>query len=325
MAEAAGERPGASASALAKQLLRSCNVTVCAVLFVFVYLYCVVVACVILPWLSWSVPGVANLLALTGSTGIALFCYVSCLLQDPGRVPHGWSPDAEQAVVREVKKKGGAPRYCNKCACYKPPRAHHCRVCERCVLRMDHHCVFVNNCIGHANYRNFFLLLIYASAALTQAAALLLSHCVHIVQSSKSSRVVRVGLSGIAHVHEASSNRHLMLHLGLQTAAMAIALPASIAVTMLLVWHLQMVAANKTTIEHAEGVTAQIKASAAYGSSDAGDAAAQRRHPYDLGLCGNLHSILGDPASWCLPACRGTEGGLSFPTVFDSAALDLGF
>jgi ribosomal protein L40E len=34
----------------------------------------------------------------------------------------------------------GGMRFCQKCQCYKPPRAHHCRVCGRCVLRMDHHC-----------------------------------------------------------------------------------------------------------------------------------------------------------------------------------------
>jgi hypothetical protein len=34
----------------------------------------------------------------------------------------------------------GAPRFCKKCSHYKPPRSHHCRVCDRCVLRMDHHC-----------------------------------------------------------------------------------------------------------------------------------------------------------------------------------------
>lgn len=32
--------------------------------------------------------------------------------------------------------QGGDLRYCQKCCHYKPPRAHHCRVCKRCVLRM---------------------------------------------------------------------------------------------------------------------------------------------------------------------------------------------
>ena len=30
--------------------------------------------------------------------------------------------------------------YCYKCRQYKPERAHHCQVCKRCVMRMDHHC-----------------------------------------------------------------------------------------------------------------------------------------------------------------------------------------
>lgn len=29
---------------------------------------------------------------------------------------------------------------CTRCETYRPPRAHHCRICERCIRRMDHHC-----------------------------------------------------------------------------------------------------------------------------------------------------------------------------------------
>jgi len=29
---------------------------------------------------------------------------------------------------------------CTRCETFRPPRAHHCRICKRCVKRMDHHC-----------------------------------------------------------------------------------------------------------------------------------------------------------------------------------------
>lgn len=35
----------------------------------------------------------------------------------------------------------------------------HCRECERCVLHFDHHCKWLNNCIGAKNYKLYFALL----------------------------------------------------------------------------------------------------------------------------------------------------------------------
>merc|ERR1719183_2347208 len=61
------------------------------------------------------------------------------------------------------KKHTGERRHCKWCLKYKPDRCHHCRVCNTCVLRMDHHCPWVYNCIGFRNHKYFFLLLVYAT------------------------------------------------------------------------------------------------------------------------------------------------------------------
>ncbi|KAG6528805.1 hypothetical protein ZIOFF_010990 [Zingiber officinale] len=38
----------------------------------------------------------------------------------------------------------------------------HCRVCDKCVDGFDHHCRWINNCIGRKNYKRFFILMVFA-------------------------------------------------------------------------------------------------------------------------------------------------------------------
>uniref|UniRef100_A0A8C3HK90 Palmitoyltransferase n=1 Tax=Chrysemys picta bellii TaxID=8478 RepID=A0A8C3HK90_CHRPI len=49
--------------------------------------------------------------------------------------------------------------WCTKCQLIRPPRAGHCRLCGICVRRLDHHCVWINNCVGERNHRAFILAL----------------------------------------------------------------------------------------------------------------------------------------------------------------------
>ena len=60
-----------------------------------------------------------------------------------------------------MKSNSDNARFCRSCQVYKPPRAHHCSRSNRCILRMDHYCPWMNNCIGFYNYGHFIRFLIF--------------------------------------------------------------------------------------------------------------------------------------------------------------------
>ncbi|MCP9260541.1 Palmitoyltransferase ZDHHC3 [Dirofilaria immitis] len=65
---------------------------------------------------------------------------------------------------------GAVPKAIDRCSSsVKPERAHHCSVCGRCVRRMDHHCPWVNNCVGEGNQKYFVLFTMYIALLSTHA------------------------------------------------------------------------------------------------------------------------------------------------------------
>nr|CAD7441074.1 unnamed protein product [Timema bartmani] len=141
-----------------------------------------------------SLAGFLHLSVFLSLSGLTLYHFMNAIYLGPGYLPPGWAP--ENADHTDLLQ------FCNTCQGYKAPRTHHCRKVEnslgkntfatpsqdlnfdllvtcyltrpdefdvsahdsqsRCVMKMDHHCPWINNCVGHKNHAHFAGFLFFA-------------------------------------------------------------------------------------------------------------------------------------------------------------------
>ncbi|KAI1285517.1 Palmitoyltransferase ZDHHC3 [Halotydeus destructor] len=100
-----------------------------------------------------------NLIVFETGVFLAIVSHFRTMCTDPGAVPRGTA--TKEAIEQLGLSEGQVLYKCQKCCSIKPERAHHCSVCQRCIRKMDHHCPWVNNCVGENNQKFFVLFTMY--------------------------------------------------------------------------------------------------------------------------------------------------------------------
>ncbi|KAJ7333902.1 protein-cysteine S-acyltransferase [Desmophyllum pertusum] len=168
-------------------------------------------------------------------TLIVLASFANASLKDPGVIPRYQTLTVDQEddfrvpLYREVDINGVTVRmkWCDTCKFYRPPRCSHCSICNNCIENFDHHCPWVDNCIGRRNYRYFFFFVF-----------------------SLSIHIISVFIFSLMFVLE---KRDKLKEVAIPITIMVVCGLTSIPVIGLTVFHIGLVALGRTTNEQVTG------------------------------------------------------------------------
>merc|ERR1719401_2084102 len=236
------------------------------------------------------IAGRSYLIAWCCLGAMVIWCYVRTVLQHPGTIPDkdvcgddSWeyvgnnAQPSDQALDCQESKRLGDRRHCKWCSKYKPDRCHHCRVCNMCILKMDHHCPWVYNCVGFHNFKYFFLLIMYSVIAL------------HWMVWTMVQRMIKV----------LDEPTMVFIKMFLILFGFTLAGIFCVVLTLFFAFHVYLMLKAMTTIEFCE------KSRRPHLSTTS----------YSRGVIGNIKAVLGDYVLlWVLPVSPPSGDGLTFVT-----------
>lgn len=104
----------------------------------------------------------------------------------------GVRPQARAQSYQYFAEREEVGRVCMECVRAQQGREFHCPVCRRCVAQYDHHCFWINNCVGKHNIFRFNLFLLLAELSLLWLAALAASLLAALQAGSRQAGVLVV-------------------------------------------------------------------------------------------------------------------------------------
>ncbi|XP_018795851.1 PREDICTED: palmitoyltransferase ZDHHC15 isoform X3 [Bactrocera latifrons] len=205
---------------------------------------------------------------------------------------HADSQDQQKRILENFAKTlpvtnrtlNGSVRFCEKCKIIKPDRAHHCSVCGACVLKMDHHCPWVNNCVNFTNYKYFVLFLGYA-----------LLYCLYVALTSLEYfiRFWRLELSQQGDLNGGMGRFNIVF-------LFFVSIMFAISLVSLFGYHVYLTLMNRTTLEAFRAPIFRI------GGPD--------KNGFNLGKYANFQEVFGDNWKlWFLPVYTSMGDGISYP------------
>lgn len=136
---------------------------------------------------------------------------------------------------------------CVDCHAIKFATTRHCRQCRVCVPEFDHHCVWLNTCIGAHNYRTFLALVVCMLALFVfQLGVALVLAIAAAAASADASPDAAAVLSALASSTTAPSPA---VFAALLATAAAVQLLAATGLAALLVFHVYLIATQQSTVQ----------------------------------------------------------------------------
>lgn len=268
-------------------------VTACISAFLFEsFIYNVVFLGRVLPGAgrAYMVPAFIVPFNLLWAMGI--WSYLKVAWANPGVVPDSWHQFVNKVGILLPVTRGqrewqpGKATMCEKCNRPRPERAHHCGVCGICIMRMDHHCPWINNCVGFRNHKYFLL-----------ACGYVLLAC-GVGFGTAATELAKVTFRAQYIVHGVKSSDLELIDEVAFLLSVALALCILSLVSPLLFMQLRLVLSNRTAVE------------SNYNNMP---------NPYETGSAlGNLAQLFGRcGVDWLVPIApwRPLLDGVSFPSV----------